>query len=158
MIQSTYKPQRVSNFEASKLNFVGTGVLGSVPAGSITNIDYTVSDDYLLTGVMLNCQNQTFGDQVTFQVLDLSGNAKLYNDASQTWFSVPAGTLLNTFVSNWRLTADWQRQVDENLPYPAKIYGGLTLRLIYTSTAAAQTVANPSVTVSINYDLHKVLF
>lgn len=158
MIQSRYKPQRVLDFEASKLNFIGTGVNGSVPYGSTTNIDYTVSDDYLLTGVGLNCQGQAFGDQVSFQVLDLSGNAQIYSDASQSFFSVPAGTLLNTFVSNWQLSGDWQRQVDENLPYPAKIYGGLTLRLIYTSIAKPQAISNPCVAVGINYDLHKVLF
>ena len=158
MIQSLYKPQRVSDFEASKLNYVGTGVLGSAPFGATTNIDYTVTDDYLLTGVMLNCQNQAFGDQVSFQVLDLSGTAKIYNDAAQSFISVPAGTVLNTFVSAWRLTSDWQRQVDENLPYPAKIYGGLTLRLIYKSIAAAQTLNNPAVSVGVNYDLHKVLY
>ena len=37
------------------------------------------------------------------------------------------------------------------VPYPAKVYAGLYLRLIYTSTGAS------NVAVAINYSLHKVL-
>lgn len=136
---TTYNPPNVNSFVKSALNFNAQGILATVIAGSVQNIDYQVSGDQLITGAYVLVQNGSFGDHVSFQVVDTQG---LY---------APPGTMLNQFVSNWYIQSDSELQADFEINYPAKILSGLTLRLIYTSVGSN----NPSV--AINYLLHEVL-
>jgi hypothetical protein len=136
---TTYNPGNINDFVKIALNYAGTGVSSSAAPGTTTSIDHILTDDMLLTGAQVLANMPVFGDSMTFQVMDKTG------------VFYPAGTVLNTFISNWQCTSDFQEQIDANINYPAKIPAGLCLRLIYTSTGTA------SVAVSINYDLHKIL-
>ena len=135
---TTYKPLCISDFEASKLNFNAQGVSVTATAGVVTNLDYTLLDDCLITGCWLLISGATIGDKIAFQVVDGSGA-----------FSGTPGTVLNQFVSNWYLSTCVDTQFD--MDYPAKIYTGLTLRLVFTSTGST------NVSIAANYKLHKVL-
>jgi hypothetical protein len=136
---TTYNPVSVSDFEKNKLNYNGRGVSVTIPKGTSVNLDYTLTDDCLLTGVWLIIGRGNYGDSLTVQVLDLSNI-----------YGYGAGAVLNTFVTNWYMPPSSATQID--IPYPAKIITGLTLRVIYTSTG---TVDDPFL--AINYKLHKVL-
>lgn len=136
---TTYNPGNINDFIKSTLNYSAVGISSLVSFSSVTNIDHRLADDVLLTGaqVLTNCA--TFGDTINFQVVDVDG------------IFAPAGTVLNQFVTNWQLKSDSQEQINLNINYPAKIYAGLYLRLVYTS------IGSTDITVAINYSLHKVL-
>jgi hypothetical protein len=139
MQNSTYNPVAVADFEKTKLNYNGKGVNTTIPKGTSVNLDYTLTDDCLLTGVWLIIGRGNYGDSLTVQVLD-----------PNNIYGYGAGAILNTFVTNWYMPPSSATQID--IPYPAKIITGLTLRVIYTSTG---TVDDPFL--AINYKLHKVL-
>lgn len=137
---TTYKPTRVNDFEASKLNFNAQGAGGIQSPNQTNNIDYLLTDDCLITGAWLVANNGNYGDHASFQVLDT---------AAGTYTGTPYG-VINQFITNWFIPPTTSVQFD--MAYPAKIYAGMTLRLEYTSTALLLAPF-----VAINYKLHKVL-
>lgn len=136
---TTYNPTHINDFEKTKLNFNGQGVTSSISAGTTTNIDYLLTDDCLITGVELISNNGNYGDYIIMQVVDTTGIA-----------GYPPNTVLEQIGTNWYLppTADTQFEI----VYPAKIITGLTLRIIYKSTALLGTTF-----IAINYKLHKCM-
>jgi len=135
---TTYRPVKVADFEATKLNYDAYGTSMIVTAGSTQNLDHTLTDDCLITGAWLVTSDGYCGDTASFQVVDTSG----------AFTGVP-GYVISQFVTHWYLPSTTDTQLE--LAYPAKIYAGLTLRLVYHSTG----VSNPFI--AINYKLHKVL-
>ncbi len=133
-----FNPIRVDEFEKTKLNFDGQGMSATVTAGSTQNVDLLLSDDVLLTGCWFITNNSNLGDTLTFQVVDTSGA-----------FTGTPGTVLSQFITNWYPNVS--TDINFEVPYPAKIPAGLTLRLVYVSTGST----NPFV--AANYQLHKVL-
>lgn len=135
---TTYRPIKTADFEATKLNFNAQGVATTITLGTTCNLDYTLTDDCLITGAWLLSSSGNLGDTANFQVVDTSG----------AFTGVP-GTVLNQFITNWYCPATADVQFD--MVYAAKVYAGLTLRLVYTSTGTS------NVWVAVNYKLHKVL-
>tara|TARA_R110000868_G_scaffold272607_1_gene531834 strand:- start:3111 stop:3533 length:423 start_codon:yes stop_codon:yes gene_type:complete len=135
---TTYKPTSITQFEAAKLNFNAQGVSGSASAGSSTSFDLALTDDHLITGAWIITDGGTLGDTASFQIVDGTGA-----------FSGVPGTVLNQFVSSWYMPTGANTQLD--MQYPAKLYAGMVLRFVYTSTGGSP------VFVAINYKLHKVL-
>jgi len=127
MTSSTYNPSSVDGFDKNKLNYNGQKVSAVVPGGTTQDIDLALTDDHLLTGA---------------QVV-LSGNC----DLDEIKFKVVMGTtVVNQFI-DWFAT-----NFSKDLPYPAKIPAGLTLRVTYKNSCT-----NAAVTVRVNYFLHKIL-
>lgn len=125
---STYNPTNVADFEKSKLVFNGQKATAICDPGGVAHADLTVSDDYLLTGSSIVFVNALPKDNVKFQIL-----------------SADKSTILNQFI-------DWYaKDFDKVLPYPAKIYAGLTIRIEYTS------FGTQPVEIYVNHDLHKVM-
>ena len=139
MINSTYNPVSVNDFEKTKLTLNIMGTLGTAAHGTTTNIDFKLTDDNLLTGAIFQCKDANWGDSVTIQVVDVDG------------IVYPAGSVLAQFVTNWYVVTDDQRQISMDVNYPAKIIAGLYLRVVYKSTGSTD------VGVAGNYMLHKVL-
>lgn len=138
MIGSTYNPRCENDFDKTKLAFDAQGVSITCAAGVTTDLDYTLADDCLLTGLELIVNSGNYGDSVNFQVVDTTG-----------FTGYPAGTVLDQFATNWNIAPVSDTQFD--VIYPAKIIAGLTLRVVYTSTGSS------AVFVAINYKLHKCL-
>lgn len=138
MIGSTFNPTTVSAFDKSKMTFDAQGVSATITAGQTANIDYTLTDDMFLTGSWFVTNNGYFGDTVIFQVIDPTG-----------FTGYPAGTVLNQFITNWFPIPS--TDIDLDMSYPAKILGGMLLRVIYKSTGTMD------VFVGVNYKLHKIL-
>jgi len=135
---TTYNPPNMMSFVKTALNFDARGFSTIVTAGTTSHIDFTLTDDMLITGAWVVTNNGNYGDTASLQVIDTNG----------TFTGVP-GTVLNTFMTNWYLPPQTSEQFD--IAYPAKIFAGLTLRIIYTSTGSN------NVFVAINYKLHRVL-
>lgn len=139
---TNYSPDNLGDFSAKGLNFRGVGLAVTAGANSDTNLDYAMPEDRLISGGTLLAKGSKFGDHITFQVIDID-NILGYG----------ANTVLNEFVTSWYMTDDSQQQVSLEIPYPAKVYQGLYIRLVYHNTNLLT-----SVQVCINYLMHKVLY
>lgn len=139
MINSTLRLTQISQFTSDLVHSNNQGISGVATAGATTNIDLKLTDDHFITGGVMRTLTSAFGDYATFQVIDIDG------------VFAPAGTVLGQYTTNWYMRSDAQEQINENIPYPAKIFAGLYLRVIYTS------IGSSDVAVNIMYRLHKVL-
>ncbi len=134
---TAFDPIHVNEFEKTKLNKSSQGVIMTATLGGTANLDLTVSDDYILAGgATVLVQNGFWGDSVDFQVL--SGS-----------------TLLKQFVTSWFIDpSNVSQQVPQSY-YPAKIFAGLTMRVVYHSVGSGLGIIAPSI--AVNYNLEKVL-
>jgi len=139
---TTYRPFRASEFEYTKLNFNAQGVSASPTLGGTTNIDYLIADDHLVTGAWMIINNGFLGDYVNLHVLDTSGG---------TYSGTPYA-VLSQFITNWYVPKVSDSQFD--MIYPAKIFTGMSLRVVYVSAASG---SDPQTFAAINWKLHKVL-
>lgn len=141
MVNSTLKLTQTSQFASDNVNSNDQGTIVTATAGTTTNIDLKLTDDNFITGGVLRTEQATFGDSATFQVIDID-NVLGYG----------AGVVLGQYVTNWYMRSDEQEQINETIPYPAKIYAGLYLRVKYTSIGTSDTQ------VAVMYRLHKILY
>lgn len=139
---TTYKPTRVIDFEAAKLNADFQSIQGTAAAGVSTNFDLVMTNDELITGMEVIAMNSTFGDTITFQLL--AGTA-------YTAYGYAATQVLNQFVTNWGVCTDSQKKISKEIDYPAKFITGTVVRVVYKSYGTTP------VNLIINLDLHKVL-
>ena len=127
MQNSTFDPVTLNEFDKTKVNFNGLKAAGVCLAGQSVNVDLPLTDDHFMTGATLNVVNNTPGDHALFQIVHpLAGVVGQYID----WY-----------VFN----------LSKSLTYPAKIPGGLILRVVYNS------VGTQDVQIFVNYDLHKAI-
>jgi hypothetical protein len=121
------------------------GVQTTIAVGTTGNLDYELTDDCYLTGIFFQTQNSNFSDTAALQVIDTTGI-----------YSGTPGTVLGQFATNWVVGASSTggNTVFLEAVYPAKIYAGMTLRIIYTSTGTG----SGNVNVGANYLLHKCLY
>jgi hypothetical protein len=134
MIDSTYDPQKVTDFEKSKLNFSGKGVYGSCSESTTENIDFVLTDDVLLTGGIMRVKNGKFQDKITLQVIH------------------PVAGVVNEFITDFGINEDAQKQFDISLPYGAKLPAGLSIRCVFTACADVGLRE-----ITVNYYLHKCM-
>jgi len=137
---STLTIQRTDELTSVNSLFDAQGAHGSINPATSSNIDFLLVDDAFITGANFQTFGATFGDTANLQVIDTNGT-----------FSGHAGYVLNQFVTNWVVGTDASgaNTLLLEVPYPAKLYATMTLRLVYTNTGT-----NP-VQVGINYLLHK---
>jgi len=142
MLGSKYTPLNRNDYGAKDLNINYKGSKTNLTKNSSNTIDYLISDDHLVDGGAIIATNVVMGDKVTCKVVDVD-NILGYG----------AGVVLNTFVTDWYLSPGSVSTWDFTVPYPAKIYGGLYIRIIYDSVG---TETDP--VLAINYKIHKVLW
>lgn len=94
----------------------------------------------ILDGAQLIVKNHSFGDKVTFQVVDADNRLAL-----------GAGYVVDEFGVDWYLASDKQDQGAIRVHYCAEVLGGLYIRVVYTNTGLL--TAN----VCCNLFLHRVL-
>jgi hypothetical protein len=141
MQNSTLKLSQLSHFASNNVNSNVQGISQIIPAGTTVNIDFRVTDDSFITGGILLTDKATFGDKATFQVIDIDNIIGYGNNV-----------VLGQYITNFYMCSDKQEQINESMPYPAKIIHGLYLRIAYTSTGVED------VNVAIMYRLHKALY
>jgi hypothetical protein len=141
MINSKLIILQTKDFSAENVFFNGQGVLGTVTAGSSSNVDLKILDDCFITGGILRTNGSNFGDYAHVQIVDIDN-----------MLGYGANTVLRQFITNWYMRSDAQQQIETELSYPAKILAGLYIRIVYHSTGST------NVSVAMNYDLHKALY
>lgn len=142
MLGSTLIISKVCEFSRDNVIFSGMGVCGPVAIGQVGNVDLLIPDDCYLTGGQLNAKNGLFGDYADMQVVDVDGKY------------APKGYVLAQFQTSCQIIDSEQRQMEFDLTYPAKILGGLYLRVVYHSFG----MLTGNVMVSVNYALHKARY
>lgn len=136
---TSYRPTKVSEFEATKLQYNPTGVRQVVTKNSDTNVDLYFTDDNLLTGLWIAGKNIADGDYLKLRIID-----------TDNIFEAGAGAMIKQFGKEIYLPENCDQHFD--IAYPAKIVAGLTLRIVYHSVS---TETDP--TLLVNYKLHLVL-
>jgi hypothetical protein len=140
-VGTKYAPAKKSDYGAKDLNAALTGTKFIAAASQETTHDFLISEDHLIDGAQLITVGANAGDKVKCQVID-KDNVLGYGQ----------NVVLGEYVKDWYLDPSSSKQLEYESNYPAKIYGGLYLRTVYTSTGAVP------VTVIVNYLLHKVLW
>lgn len=126
-INTKYDVMNMTTIDKTKVNFNGKKSKAVIPANSSANIDISFADDVLITGAVIKLEGNNPDDTYRFQVVH------------------PSVGVLNEFI-------DWYaKDLDEDLLYPAKIFAGLIVRIIYENTGSSD------VTVRVNYKVHKVI-
>jgi len=136
-----FAPTSSQQYSSKDLNANFKGNLFSATAGTTTTNDMQITDDHLIDGATLVCIAATIGDKITMQVVD-----------KDNVMGFGANTVLGQYVTDWYINPNESKQLDFQSMYPAKIYSGLYLRMLYTSVGAT------NVDVIVNYRLHKVLW
>lgn len=131
-MSTEYNPPHVNSFTKTALLFNAQGVNTTVTPETSANLDLVLTADHLITGAEVVISGAVNGDYITLQVL--------------------AGeTVVNQYATNWYVASGTYNQ-QYDVCYPAKLYAGLILRLVYNSIGTEVPVF-----VAINYKLHKVL-
>jgi hypothetical protein len=140
-IGTKFAPSNSLEYGSKSLNADMRGVLFTATAGTSTSNDLLVSNDSLIDGAILIVIGASLGDTLTAQVVDVDN-----------MLGYGAGTVLGQYLTSWYMNPNESFQLEFTSPYPAKLFGGLYLRMTYTS------VGSSDVSVIINYKLHKVLW
>lgn len=141
MNNSKYSPGSKSEYGAKDLNLDVKGAKYEVTANSTQDLDFLISDDCIMDGMIIDVIDHALGDKVTFQVID-KDNILGYG----------ANVVLKQFGTDVYMAPGIVRQVNAESVYPAKVFAGLYLRIKYTSVGTS----NP--TVLVRYNLHKILW
>lgn len=100
--------------------FRGVSFAGEATAGQTTNIDFQLTAERYMNGGKLILLNNDIDDKICFQVVD-KDNVLGYG----------ANAVLDEFIKDFYLPIDAPLEI--NLPYTARLYNGLYLRLVYKS-------------------------
>ena len=141
MLGSKYAPMSRSEYSKNDLNANFRGVKFDAAAGTTTTHDFKLDDDNLVDGASVFVLNAAIGDTLTLQVID-----------KDNVLGFGANVVLGQYVTEWFINPASASQGEFTSVYPAKIFGGLYLRKIYSS------VGEVAPTVVVNYKLHKVLW
>ena len=134
MVNSTFKPNHRSQFQADWLKFDGKSAYAEAQSSEEKNSDLVLTDDVLLTGGYVCVQGGKFGDKICLQVVH------------------PQAGVLDQFVSDYYIKSDSESQFSIDLDYPAKLPAGLIVRAVYKSNNNEGLRR-----IAVNYFLHKVL-
>ena len=141
MINSKLLIRTLEQFAGNNVNCNIQGVIGTAVAGTTSDIDFKLTDDCFITGGNLRTSAANFGDHCTLQVIDID-NILGYG----------ANTVLGQYCTNWYMCSDKQEQINETIPYPAKVLTNLYLRIKYTN------IGSSDIQIAISYRLHKALY
>lgn len=136
-----YAPISIVEYGAKDLNAALRGTKFVATAGTDTSNDLLISDDSLIDGAIVHVIGAVLGDKLKCQVID-----------KDNVLGAGANYVAGQYVTDWYINPEKTEQLDYQCQYPAKIYAGLYLRVIYTSVGGA------NVDVICNYKLHKVLW
>lgn len=142
MQNSQYKPSSRAGYSSLDLNLDFKGQKFDLSANTANNCDFLVSDDYILDGIIIDTLNHSLGDKISLQVID-KDNVMGYG----------SNVILKQFATDIYMTPGLTRQVDHQSVYPAKVFAGLYVRIIYTSVHESTAP-----TILVRYNLHKVLW
>lgn len=129
-----FNPKTLNEFNKDHLEFSGQAIFLICDVSETQSQDLVLSDDYLVTGGDLLVEGGLIDDKIFLQVVH------------------PVAGVIKEFISGFRIASDTIKQLNLQLPYPAKIPAGLSLRCKYISAATGSTRK-----IAVNFYLHKVL-
>lgn len=145
MLGSRYAPHNFLAYGSKDINANHKGIKFEITApveDSESEHDLLIADDHLIDGAKLVVIGGSFGDRLDFQVVDIDNVMGL-----------GANTVLGQYITDWYVNPETSEQMNFESRYPAKIFGGLYMRIRYKAVAGGTTRK-----VICNYKLHKVLW
>lgn len=133
MQNSNYNPTNVLQYEKQKLNKDADSVFATVTAGQTLNIDYQFTDDCLMLTSGLLIKDSAQGDYWKLQIVH------------------PQYGVVFEPVHKWGVDFTKCEQSIPKANFPAKIFAGLIMRLVYISTGTQD------VWICLNIDKDKIL-
>lgn len=124
--------RRIDNFDSDSAESRGKGIMCTVPAGQTTNVDMTLSQYRLFSGLAFHVHNAEFGDTVHLEVCQ------------------PNGVPIQRFFDSWVVDPAISSQGVFQYPYTARLVAGLILRVVYNATAVGSDRG-----IGVNYFLHR---
>jgi hypothetical protein len=121
--------------DSEGFRFRGVSFVDTVDANSTKSIDFQVVAERYINGGKLIVKNIGEDDKITFQVVD-----------KDNVLGFGANVVLDEFIKDFYLPTS--ESLNVQLDYPARIFAGLYLRLIYTNTSPNEA------TVKCNLYLH----
>lgn len=138
------------------------GFSGIALKNTTTSLDFNIPEERYINGVRLLLNNHKLGDTITFSVVDKSytyagvlypatpTEAGIPDVEGLSWATVsPTGVILDTFGEGLFMDPLICTQPDMTVPYPAKLYAGLYMRIVYYSTGTVDDVE-----IKCNMNLH----
>jgi len=138
---STFAPTHFDQLSSLDVNLDFKGWQFTVPKTTVKNCDIRIADDSLIEVGRVIASNIAQGDFVSCQVVDVDNILGL-----------GAGIMLKQFVTEWYLAPGERVAWDFSSSYPAKLFTGLYVRVIYTSVGTVDDVW-----LAVNLKLHKIL-
>jgi len=124
--------RRIDNFDSDSAESRGQGILGTLPAGQSTNLDLTLSQYRLFSGLAFHVHGAEFGDTVHLEVC------------------YPNGVTIQRFFDSWVVDHETPFQGVFQYPYTARLPAGLILRVVYNAVSSGG-----SRQLGVNYFLHR---
>ena len=125
-----------------------TGLIGQATAGQSTNIELQIAAERYINGVRLILDGHTVDDTLHFEIVDKDGIGVALGWYTQQQFDAMGEYVADRFGQDWNIDHTIATQPDVIVPYPAKIYAGLYVRIIYNSAGQS------NVKVKANLYLH----
>lgn len=130
------------------------GFAGTANFGTATNLQWPVTEERYMNGLALILNNHVFGDTCDFEVVDVdylyAGTLYPADYGGTPWsVAAPTGVMLDRFGEAWGMNPSSAIQGPYLVPYYAKLYAGLYIRIKYHS------VGSVDVGVIANMFLHK---
>jgi len=123
-----------------KFIFTGDGMSGTAVKNTTTSLDYKVTtENTYLSGAELIWDSATFGDYVTFEIIDID-NVLGYGE----------NVVLSQYIKKWYLSPD-NNQKEVASPYAGLISKDTYIRVKYTNTSV-----NTDQLIAVNIYLHTV--
>lgn len=127
------------------------GFEGTATKTTTTPLDFVINEDRFISGVHLIICDHAFGDKADFQIVDKDGTGVTLGWYDQATFDAMGGEYIaDTFGKDWYVESDNQKQEPVILPYLAKIYAGLYVRINYHSVGTVDDIK-----IKVNLRLHK---
>lgn len=135
-----YRPKSKLEYSQSDLTADFKGFIFDATQNAQTINDNIVPYDVLIDGAEVYISGGQIGDSISAQVVDIN-NVMGYG----------LNVVLGRYVTNWFIVPNQKSIVVSE--YPAKIFSGLFLRLIYNNISLTSPAK-----VIVNYRLHRVLW
>ncbi len=127
-----------TEYEVRAKGYRGTAAASILGVPTVTNVDCPIgAEDRYLNGVALLLVGHAEADTMRFQIVDVDG------------VMAPAGTVLKQFGDTWNVDHTSSDQGRDVFSFLARIYAGLYIRIVYTSTGLVPVI------VKLNVRLYK---
>lgn len=110
------------------------GIASTATAGQTTKIDHKITEERYINGLRLILVDHHIDDTVDLEIVDKDGAGVALGWYTQAQFDAMGEYVADRFGESWNVDSGVCTQPDVIVPYPAKIYKDLYIRISYNSS------------------------